>query len=284
MELLIIFSNREIAAGLWLLVFIGWSLCNESVRKSFIELLKTFCAKPIIIIFVLMSIYIFMIVILLNEIGLWSIKQLKNTIMWSVSVASVMLFRINSISEDENYFKNALLDNLKIVVVLEFIVNVNSLNLLLELILVPITAILGGMLAIAESNDKFLPGKKLITAILSTIGIGLLSYSIYEISQNFYNFATKQNILDFILPIIMSSAYLPFVYFMALFMTYEVLFIRLSFFVKDANMLKYAKRATLRNFNINLSKLKRWAKHICHVDFTSTATIDRAIVEFNMND
>ena len=284
MELLEIFSNREIAIGIWLLVFIGWGLCNESVRKSFVDLLKAFCVKPIIIVFTLMAVYVFMLVTALNAIGLWDFNQLKNTIMWSASVAAVMLFRINSISEDEHYFKNAVLDNLKIVAILEFIININSLNLLLELILIPLIATLSGMLTIAESDEKYTAVKKIITTALSIIGIGLLLYSLFTIFQDFDNFVTRQNLLDFILPPLMSLAYLPFVYFIALFMTYEVLFIRLRFFVKDKEKLKYVRRVTFRNFNINLSKLRRWARYISHVDFSSTETIDKAILKFRVND
>lgn len=275
-----IFSNREIAVGIWLILFIVWGGSYQSVRIGFLEVLKAFFIKPIVIIFSLMLIYVSIVIWLLSMVGLWDFGQMKNTVLWGISVAAVTMFRINSISEDDHYFKKSILDNLKIIVALEFVINVYSLSLWIELIIVPFFAFLGGMLAIAELNEKHRKVEKLLNGILVGIGFMLLSYAAYKIYNDITSFATFRNLKDFALPPIMSISYLPFVYFIALFMTYEVLFVRLSFFAKDPVILRHVKFMTVRIFNINLSSLKLWAKHISKLDFSNKDKINSAIYDF----
>lgn len=228
-----------------------------------------------------MLLYISAMVLLLAEIEIWSSGQFKLTIIWVVSVAAVMLFRVNSILEDEHFFKNAIRDNIKIIIVLEFVINVYSLSIWIELILVPLLAALAGMLVIAESDDKYEQAEKAINWLLVTIGLGLLAYAIYRLTADFGSFATSVNFQDFALPPIMSTAYLPFIYLIALFMTYEVLFIRLGFFVKEPHLLRHTKIRTLTNMNINLSKLKKWSEHITSCDLSSEDSINKAVINFN---
>ncbi len=231
-----------------------------------------------------MLFYISAMVWVLAEVELWSTVQLKLTIIWVVSVAAVMLFRVNSISEDEHFFKKAIQDNIKIIIVLEFVINVYSLSLWIELILVPLLAILAGILVIAESDKKYAQVEKAINWFLETTGLGLLAYAIYRIAVDFGSFANIENLQDFTLPPIMSIAYLPFVYFIALFMTYEVLFVRLGFFIKESHLLRYTKLRTLINMNVNLSRLKKWSKHITSYDFSSEDSIDQSVINFNAKD
>lgn len=276
-----IFNNRELAVGIWIIAFAIWVLVQNSFRQSFYNLLKAFFVKRIIILFALMFTYIGLITWFLETLGIWDLTQLKNTIIWAISVAAVTMFRIRTIADDEHYYKNAILDNLKLIVILEFIINIHSFSLLIELIVIPFAAITTGVMAFSENNKKYKQAHNASGWILTFIGIGLLGAGIYNISISESSFATINNLIDFILPPLMSAFYLPFVYLVALLMTYEVFFIRLSFFAKDPAILKHSKLTTLLKINFRLQKLKTWGQHIIKVDFSSKESFDRAINEFN---
>ena len=116
-----IFNNREIALAIWLSVGIAFAASQPSVRDAFYGVWKAFFRRMILVPLGLMAVYIILIVLCLNETGLWDLGQLKNTILWSVLVAAVSMFRLPQIAEDEHYFRNALKDNFKVVAVLEFV-------------------------------------------------------------------------------------------------------------------------------------------------------------------
>lgn len=60
----------------------------------------------------------------------------------------------------------------------------------------------------------------------------------------------------------MSLAFLPLIYIAALWVRYEGLFLRLSFFIKDRALLNFAKRQTLLKVNFHLNLLNRWAREM----------------------
>jgi hypothetical protein len=257
-----IFSNREIAIIIWLIIFLIWGLSKRDVRKSFFSVLKAFSAKPIITATLLMVAYISLMVAAFYKIGLWDATKIKDTIIWSVTVAFVMLVNINKTRDDEYYFKNTILDNMKLVVVLEYILNLYVFDLIIELILTPVLAILVMMIAIAEYNSEYKQVEKFLNGVLSIIGIVIVIFSIYNIVVHFNSFATAGHLTDFLLPPIFTIAFLPFVYLMALYVSYEILFIRIGFFIKDPDLAKYTKRKIIFAFHFDLKSLNAWSKQL----------------------
>jgi hypothetical protein len=133
-----IFNNREIAAGIWIFLFLVWALRSVEPRAAFSKVLRAFFVKPIIISVVGMLLYIALTLAAFHKIGLWDVSSLKETIFWCFGVAFVMLMNINDVHQDEHYFRKVMLDSLKLVLVLEFIINFYVFNLGVELVLLPV--------------------------------------------------------------------------------------------------------------------------------------------------
>ena len=108
--------------------------------------------------------YIALIAFLLYCVGIWDVNHSKDTVVWSVSAATVSLFRIPTIADDEHYIRNAPTDNFKIIVILEFIVNVYTFSLAIEVFLVPLIAIISAMLVYAENKTETCLSMKLSKA------------------------------------------------------------------------------------------------------------------------
>ncbi|MEW6673395.1 MAG: hypothetical protein AB1427_16965 [Thermodesulfobacteriota bacterium] len=193
--------------------------------------------------------------------AIWKIDHIPMTVLWSVFVAFVMLFNFRKANE-QHFFKNSVKDNIKGLVFVEFFVNLYVFNFWIEFIIVPVSAFIGGMKAIAERNKEYEIVDKLLNAILIAAGLFILFYAFYNVVTDFENFATIQNLESFYMPILLSILFIPFVYISALVAAYETLFIRLQFFVPDKAVLRYAKFKTILSIQFNLSKLNRWSDYI----------------------
>jgi len=193
--------------------------------------------------------------------AIWKIDHTTLTVLWCVCVAFAMLFNFQK-ANDQNFFKNSVKDNIKGLVFLEFFLNLYVFNFWIEFMIVPISAIIGGMKAISERNKEYEIVDKLLNFFLVAAGLFLLFFAFYKVFTDFENFATIQNLESFYMPILLSILFVPFVYIAALIAAYETLFTRMQFFVPDKAVLRYAKFKTILSIQFNLSKLNRWSDYI----------------------
>lgn len=88
-----------------------------------------------------MTLYIICITIFLSHSGLWDINNLPTTLKWSFIVAFAMLLKFQK-ANNPDYFANSMRDNLKILVIVEFIVNLYVFNFLVEVVAFPFMVML----------------------------------------------------------------------------------------------------------------------------------------------
>ena len=256
-----LFNNREKAIIIWVLIFLVCTLFQKNIRTSVFSVLKTLFQKKIVIALTAMFLYVGSVVLLFYEIRLWDISLIKDTGFWVLGTAFVLLVNANRTSQDEHYFKKILLDNLKLILVLEFIVNLYTFSLWVEIILMPLLFIIVAMSAVAEIKKEYMPAKKVIDSILAIFGISLIIFVLFNIIGDYQGFATADNLRAFLLPPLLTLAYIPFLYFLALFMAYENLFIHLDIFLKkNKTLAKFAKRRILYLCLVDLGKLNKFAK------------------------
>lgn len=266
-------NNRDIAILFWLFAFLAYALSKGAVRKSLLNVIKALFKKPLIISFSLMGIYIYLTTSLLSYLGLWNVSHLKATLFWSITTAAVMFFDIAQSEGDEHSFRKVVLDNFKVTIFIDFIVNLYVFSLIAELIFIPFSAILGGVLVIAESDEKYNSVRKLINGTLIILGVFLIGYAGYHIYDNFDNFARIKTITNFAVPPVLSLMFVPFIFLILVFMQYEILFARLRLLVKDDDLRRFIKRQLLRRYHFNIKKLSKWAKQLPFIDKNSEQDI-----------
>ena len=227
-----------------------------------------------------MILYVAGVTFFFNSIGLWEINSLPTTLKWFFIVAFFMLFRFEN-ANSSDYFNNSLRDNLKILIIVEFIVNLYVFNIWIELFVFPIIAMLSIMLALSETDNQYESVKKLLNGIFSTVGICILIYAVIKIFSDLNSFLTYKNFNDFYQPILYSLAFIPFVYLVALYSNYETFFVRLSFFVEDKSVLRYAKFKSIYAIKLSIQDLSCWSNYIySNWRFKSKEEVDDAILEF----
>jgi hypothetical protein len=254
-----IFNNREIALLFWIALIV-MALLLSKLRKSLVPIFKILTGKMFLIIFSLIGAYLYGIILLLQNLEIWQISNLKDVLFWLFSVGLILVFKINE-AKSNAYFKGIFLSAIKWTIVLEFIVNLYSFSLLKEIIILPILVFLAMTQAVAEMNEKHKVVSKFLQNVIAIAGLSIFSYSLYKTIVNFDDVLTFQNLVSFLLPSTITVLFIPFVYFLALYSTYESYFIHLDFMTVKKAKVKETKKLILRIANINLDKLLRIKKN-----------------------
>lgn len=267
-----IFSTREIALAIWFLVFLIFISRTKEVRQSIIRIIKAIFAKRFILTFSTMLLYILIVIILLSYIRFWDVSLLKDTILW-ILFSGVVLFmnsdKVESVDYFVNYFSKLIKDNIKIVVVWEFLVNLYIFSLSWELILIPVVF----LFTIAEtlfpkqgkSYENVAPfGKN----VLGLIGLVVVGYVVYRTIAEYEHLFSISNIKSLLLPVLLVILTLPYFYALALYTNYRS-FINVVKHLHRNEKPEISKgliKATLKYANINLNTLKRIWKYQVHFD------------------
>lgn len=276
------FNNREISLGIWFIVFLIWALSQKKISGSIFSLIKIIFSKALLRINLLMIVYLSLILFLLYRINFWEISLLKDTIYWTFGVAFIMLMNASKAYSEPYFFKKTLLDNLKFVLILEFVVNFYCLNLIWELILLPFVVLLAGMNVVSELEKEHLIVKKITITILSIIGIVYSIVALYQVFSNLTDFISYENLRAILFPIIMICFYLPFIYLIALYMQYETLFNRISVRIsEDKKLFRFVKYQIFKCSHFNLKKLTRFANSVPVYNFYGREDIVNYIQKFN---
>lgn len=250
-----IFNNRETALLFWIALIVLAVLLSK-LRKSLVPIFKILTGKMFLIIFSLIGAYLYGIILLLQNLEVWQSSNLKDVLFWLFSVGLILVFKIND-AKSNAYFKDIFLSAIKWTIVLEFIVNLYSFSLLTEIIILPILVFLAMTQAVAEMDEKHKVVSKFLQNVIAITGLSIFSYSLYKTIVNFDDVLTFQNLVSFLLPSTITILFIPFVYFLALYSTYESYFIHLDFMTVKKDKVKEVKKLILRIANINLDKLLR---------------------------
>ena len=257
-----IFNNREIALAIWSLIALAYCLSIPSVRPAAKSVVMALFHRILVIHFLIMMSYIGIVVLILWKVGFWEIDQSKNTIFWSFSAGAVSLFRISSISKGNLNLSEAIRDNFKIVVVVEFVAVFYAFSLVVELIIIPIASLVVMMLAVSENKEEHRVAEKFLTAIMTIFGLIMLSYSISRTVTDPSGFFNFQTLRDFYLPPLLSTLFLPYVFGMIIYFGYENAFLVMKFKIEDDEFRAYAKRKAFLSFRADITTLKRWSQSL----------------------
>lgn len=109
-----------------------------------------------------------------------------------------------------------------------------------------------------------------VIVILLTIEFQYIDFDLSLVSQ-------------FLLPILLSILFIPFLYALTLYMRFEVAFAVMKIQIKPESLMKYTKRLLTLNFLFNLKGLKRWRIHIFRVHPKTKADLHRSIRHIREN-
>jgi len=240
-----LFSNREIAVGIWFVVLMIYATSMKTMRKSFVDVLKSASTPKILVPLSLSFIPTVLIIALLSNFGLWDLSVLKETIYWVIGTGLVMFGSFNDVKSVKTLYKKTAKDTLVLVVVLEFLVWFYVFPLWVELLLVPLTTLIVLMATVAkyQKADGIELTRKVLNGLQVFMGLIILLFAVIALANNPKPLFTYQNLELFLLPMILSFIYAPSVYLLALYSKYELVFNRIRYgleHIKDKRVIKLA--------------------------------------------
>jgi hypothetical protein len=251
------FNNREIALLFYLLIFLVWIMTKKDIRKSIFAVIKSLFVKKILISILILLIYVSVIVVGLSYVDLWNSKLIKDTIYWTFGTGFILMMNSSNSLNEEHYLGKIVKDNIKLLVIVEFIVGLYVFGIITEFLIMPIVILLSVLLGYTEVYEEHRQVKNLLSKIFGFGGFIYLIYSGFNIYQDFKGLVNYDNLRSFLFPIIITVLFLPFAYFYALYIHYESLFVRVGFFLKDNKVLfRYAKWRILLEVNFSFRKLR----------------------------
>jgi len=252
-----IFSSREKALIVWLVLFMVWACFQRNIRKSLWGVVKVLFHRKIFAVILAMFSYALMLVYAFHRLHIWDYSLVKDTVFWVFGSAFILLMNVDNASKEEGYFKKLVADNLKLIVLLEFVVTFYTFNFWLEMTIMPILFIVAVISAMSEAKQEFAQVKKLVDSILWLFGVGLIILTVSSIFKHYQSLVDISNIRTIMLPPALTIAYIPFLYFFALVMSYETLFVRLDIFLSNRkDLARLIKIEAIKTCKGNLNKLK----------------------------
>lgn len=255
------FSTRETALVIWIGIAFILCLLKRSIRNSFAAILKAFFVKQILASLFLFFSHTFFYAFILSKLGLWDISLLKETIFWIIGFAFVALVNINHMDNVLD-FKRMFLDALRWTIVIEFIMNFFTFSLAKELFILPVVFFSAVIQESASYDIKHKPVETVVKRLFLYFSIAIFGYSLYKTVLSYNSLFTFDNLKSFLLPVVLSITFLPFMYVYNLYVKYETLWITLKYGISDDRDRNRIKWQILRVANFNINKVVSISKNI----------------------
>lgn len=272
-EVLNIFSNRELAAISWLGVLFSilliYCLYNKTHRLKLKQYIKSLLAKEIILAVLPLLFYITAIVAILYELNFWDISLLKETIVWAFFSAIAISFKY-SFAKNANFLSLIIINNLKLIVIFEFIINLYTFSFIVEMILFLIILLVS--LAIYRSNPEEKKYILFLNIILFALVCGMTIYSILKMDP------TIPVCKQFLLPLVLAVLTLPYFYLFVIYMRYSDVFRFMNNYLWNMNGVTKLKLKLLIIYygHISLIRIARIYKEV----YQMSELKDTELVEF----
>ncbi len=253
-------NNRELAVSAWLVVGLALSLRSADVRSSLFGVMRAIASLKLVVPFLLGAVYTGLVALALERLGIWTPSLLKDTIFWLLFTGASTAFALVGNWQGGSVASHFAADALKITVVVEFLTSEYTLSLPAELVLVPVLLAVGIMSAISETDTKFSTVKRLLVGVQAILSLLIIGVAIQKAVADWKSLETLATLWKFLLPLLLSLAFVPFAYALLLLSTYESLFVRLHAGSPDDSAFRArAKRRIVANFGLNLAALHEFS-------------------------
>lgn len=278
-----ILNSREWALLVWVFIAIGYITRPtrwQKLKEPLLGVLRALGSRHLVSAITLMSMYIVMMIYGLARLGLWDFSLLKGSLIWFFSVAVFSLFQVNKFSESPHKIRGLVADSFKLVVVIEYLVGAYTFHIAVELVLVPLIVFLSALVAFAETKPEYESAQKFLNAVLAIVGTAILGSVMYLLVKDFEQVANRQAVSDFVLPVILSALYTPFIAFMAVYSTYQTVLIRLQYSITKRHVELYARFVAMLIFNVRTELLKRWSSNVAKCRLQTVREVNQSFRQF----
>ncbi|WP_039042533.1 hypothetical protein [Sporosarcina sp. ZBG7A] len=247
-----VFNNREIALCCWVIIAIIVGIFTKAGRDFLKSVLPIVFSRQFVFFYIVFLSFFSLTVLYLYHASFWDLSLLKDTVFWVIFILVPLFAKAIENAKDGRFFAKLIKDNLAFIVIIEFILNFWTFNLAVEMLVIPIAILLGGVYAVASREEKTLIVKKILDGLFVVFGTVVIIFSSYNLIQRPGEILNIKTLKEFLLPILLLFMNLPVVYGLALYNTYEQVFVRVKGEPKEQQKIK---RLLFRFAGFNLTKV-----------------------------
>lgn len=220
-------NSRDYSILLWSFLLLVFGLTKASIRSALNNVVKAVLRWKLLLGLALSLTYVFAVVWLLGKLDLWNLSLTKDTLLWFVLTALILLSRsVTSPYRGTLFFKTSAREQVKAIIFLEFILNTYTFTFWIEIVLVPFLSLLFMVSALAKLNAKEKLVGSFIDGTISFIGFLILFFAVAKLSKDYESLFSLDALRQFLLPVMLTFLFYPFLYFLVLLATYEEVFLR----------------------------------------------------------
>ena len=185
---------------------------------------------------------------------------IKITVFWYIGTGFKTLLRHKE-NSSKDAIKNTLKENLRLAIIIEFVINFYTFNFWIELVLLPILVFISLMATSELLGERFKPVANVFNWVLAICGFSMLFFSLSELAQYPEKLQTVSTVVEWLLPLFLSIYYIPFVLGFTVFTVYENNLVVLKHLAR--NRPEKGKSLALEMFSecgLSLEKLETYRK------------------------
>ncbi len=279
-----IFSTREIAIGTYLLLIIILVFVSKRTRKSALDVIRAACNKMLLIPFIGMMLYAGIFVFAFTKLPFWEWKYIKDIIIWVVFAGVPVCFKAINRKNDEQYFKNIVVDNLKFATLVEFFISSFTFSLIGEFVLQPVLTFLLMLQTYAGTKEEYKKVKVLLDWVIVVLSLSIYVIAIKNAINSYEQLGIVDLVVSFCIPIVFSVIYLPVAYSLALVSMYQSIFSRIV--VRNRNNKKLSQKRKfemLFSCGLSFKKIKSFDSEYSKYIVSTRSTFDNDEFETFVN-
>ena len=243
-------NNREVASlvllGVLLTVVLLAARKKGGLSRSLGSVIFSFLHPKIFVPLTLYAGWVLAALIPASILGVWEPTLWVTTVTWLLLAGIRLLFKFSDVIEEPGFFKLALTRLVQSAVIVEFVANLASFALWLELLLQALALVFVMVSAVASSEPEHAQVSKLATGYFVAYGFAAAIWGLSKLVSDWSEFDHGDLLREFLLPIWLTPVALVYVYALAVYASYETAIVQIRLASKGRGLVKQRLAMILR--------------------------------------
>jgi hypothetical protein len=238
-------NTREWATVIWIVVLLLLACFKRDIRRSLVEVCRQLLHPMLLFPLLLYVATLVALTRLASMLNIWSTSLIGPIILWFVFTGFGYFLHSPDAAKEPHFFRMRALEAVGVAAALEFFLNIRTFPIYVELLLQPVVVTLVVLKVVSGTEESYAPARKLLSIFAAIGGIALVGLTIVNIARHGSEIDGRELWQSLILPIWLTVGALPYIYLLAVFAGYEIVFRRMSSQSKSPGRLALAKLAVV---------------------------------------
>lgn len=222
-------NNREVATVAWAAVLALFALRSEKVRQSAAAVFRSLVHPKLLTVLAASAGYTAFVVWGLSRWGLWSTSLAKDSVVWFAFTAFTLLLGSTDKVSGRELVVRTTVRTWKVVAIASFLVSEFPFSLGVELLFVPALAFVVMIGAVAKYEKDAEAVVSLADFITAFAGLVMVGFALYSAWVGWEKFGTSASLIKFTHPFVLSLAFVPVLFLVAVLSAYEQVMVLTKF-------------------------------------------------------